>query len=128
MVIYPDVFPVQKFNEVDLNNCENTAKSKYMYKTSDICTECEYSEVVASLSLVKAMGAKLSSTLHRKVTHILCNITCDSIQWSCFLCQDIFLDINRGSALMETLIDMDEVWPLQVTLVSPDWIRKNWKG
>lgn len=86
------------------------------------------SEVASALPLAMAMGAKISMHLHENLSHILCNLVCDSLHWHPRISMNVFHDCNHGSILHEKLKEMhDEGNTVDITLVSPGWIRNKWK-
>ena len=123
------MYPIGLFSGDLIETQKNTElMSTKHFQMSDISKDIEYSEVAASIPLAKqAKGVLLSSELNTKVTHILCDIQCESVQWNqSAVTQEIFNDHSRGAALIQRLLEMDEIVPIHVVLVSPKWIRDNW--
>lgn len=101
-----------------------------MYTTFDdtIIAKDSQAEISASLILAKAMGATISSHLDSSVTHILCDLNQDCIQWNMFISNGSFRNKKCGANLCKLLKDVlsenkcfHKVW-----LVSSRWIRKKW--
>jgi hypothetical protein len=101
-----------------------------MYTTFDdtIIARDSKAEISASLILAKAMGATISSHLDSSVTHILCDLNQDCIEWNMFISNDSFRNKKCGANLCVFLKDVlsenkcfHKVW-----LVSSRWIRKKW--
>ncbi len=103
MILYPDIFK--------LGGCIDNDQAQ--------------SEVASAIPLAKAMGAKLSTCLNDNITHILCDVHCDTLKWHPFISMNVFNDYKRGMSLHEKLMGLNSEHP--VVLVSPAWIRKVWQ-
>ena len=142
MILYPDIYQIgeygnckytssdekDKFNGAQNKNRGISSKSSQCNNddTRDVCQQCILSIVASVLPLAKAMGAKVTRHLHEKVTHLLCDITCDKLQWHPSISMSIFQDYKRGFSLHQRLVGMNSDVSINIMLVSPRWIRNNW--
>lgn len=101
-----------------------------MYTTLDeaFVSRDSQEEISASLLLAKVMGAAISSNLDSSITHILCDLNQDCIEWNIFISSGAFRNEKCGANLCVLMKDnlsktksCHKVW-----LVSPRWIRSKW--
>ena len=118
MILYPDIYPAGKYGFQKGDDVRELER--------DVCHRSTTCEVASVLPLAKVMGAKVTSHLHQGVTHILCDIACDTLNWHPSVCTNTFHDLKRGSSLHERLVEMNSDSPIDVILVSPSWIRAKW--
>ena len=128
MLIYPDLF--------ELESCVSNSKSisavrmdsNESHRWKEVCPELSFSEVASCLLLVKAVGARITPYLRERVTHILCDIKAETVQWKPQLAiVSLFRDAQRGRVLHQKLLDL-RLSAAGITLVSPDFFRKKWRA
>jgi hypothetical protein len=144
MVLYPDIFEVDKYGKYYLSEEEELRETQDNYhfsslltpksidccsvsRKTDISDQCMQSEVASVLPLARAMGAKVTSHLHKRVTHILCDIDCDMpLYWNPIISMKAFHDLERGLSLHQRLMEINSDSEINVILVSPRWVRNSW--
>lgn len=88
------------------------------------------SAISSSLKLLKCMGSQATCHLHDGVTHVLCDLTVDSLSWRPRQKPDVFLDPQRGQKLLQRLemLKAGELDPNleTVLLISPEWAERLW--
>jgi hypothetical protein len=101
-----------------------------MYTTLDeaFVTRDSQEEISASLLLAKVMGAVISSNLDSSITHILCDLNQDCIEWNIFISSGAFRNEKCGANLCLLMKDkLSETKSChKVWLISPRWIRSKW--
>ena len=115
MVLFPDVYQIGNYEHVDGE------------KVGKICEKYINSEIASALPLAKAMGAKVTCHLNQKVTHILCEIKCDSLKWHPMISMNTFINHESGFNLHQRLIKMSLIVTIDIILVSAGWIRQRWR-
>ena len=123
MVLYPDIFPDNKFG---FSRKKDTMKEDATPRWNDVQPDFKQSEISSTLLLAKAMGAQASPHLHDGVTHILCDLKVETLEWNSRISVNAFQNIKRGELLHQRLLQMDESDPLHITLVSPEWVQSQW--
>jgi len=123
MILYPDIYTIGKYGSQKEDDVLNETQNQ---KERAVCKKSATSEVASVLPLTKVMGAKTTSHLHEGVTHVLCDIVCDTLNWNPCICTKTFRDPKRGSSLHQRLKEMNSDSPINVVLVSPSWIRAQW--
>ena len=127
IVLYVDFYQLAN-NENDRND---NSLSKYsrddINRTNKICEKCIQGEIASVLPLAKAMGAKLIDHLNQEVSHILCDIVCESLKWHPLISLKTFQHYDRGYSLHQRLIALNLNSSIDVMLVSPGWVREKWR-
>ena len=118
MVLYPDIF--NPGTNHDLSVGDSSFSFSHIYDEKQ-------GLVVSVLPLAKAMGAKVVTSLQYNVTHVLCEITCESLHWHPGISMNIFHNNERGIRLHHKLkeLNTDDI-PFDIMLISPSWIRNMW--
>ena len=119
MVLYPDIF--NPGTNHDLSVGDSSFSFSHIYDEKQ-------GFVVSVLPLAKAMGAKVVTSLQYNVTHVLCEIACESLHWHPGISMNIFHNNERGIRLHHKLkeLNTDDI-PVDIMLISPSWIRNMWQ-
>ena len=93
----------------------------------------ETGALASALPLASAMGAQITPHLHLGITHVLVDIKHEQVRWKPGLKLSIFKNKEAGKALSYRLEELDDEEAFDdrpgkpdVTLVSPEWVRKEW--
>ena len=114
-VLYPDVFG----DDFGLADSEQVSAAEGMQRAA-LTDEVR---LAALIPMVESMGAFVTTHLHEKVTHILCELKYhDSIEWNESLPIELFVHPN----LHLKLIKMSKDYSQKFQLISPIWVRKKW--
>ena len=130
MLIYPDIFEVGSFGARSESESAIRKDSNESWRWKEVPTDISYGEIASCLLLVKAIGARVTPYLLEGVTHILCDINSEAIQWNSQVSINIlFRDGQRGNAIHQKLLSMQSSVNknTKITLVSPMWFRKHWR-
>jgi hypothetical protein len=116
IILYPHIFV--GFGDMEPNTIEPVDRR-------EILTDQVTSAIEAAVPLARVMGAIVTTNLHRKVTHVLCDIESeDSVVYDVNLTEDIFSNHPRGRDLLKRLKTMASAELNDILLVSPSWLRK----
>ncbi len=122
VILYPDFYPLGQFGLSLASENEGCCPSIHWEKVSE---ECSVGEVASSLLLALSVGTHVTNNLHNGVTHILCDLLEPTLKWHSKISIRAFRDSNRGSLLIRRLLEMEkQLNALNITLISPEWIRK----
>ena len=125
MVVYPFIFELNIFTlPSDITAEEQYLNSKQLMNLG--VKDSSSSEAMSSLILLNSLGAKITPTFHRGVTHILCHLRQEILVWHHGISESAFTDLKHGNFLNQKLLALNQLDPIDVTLVSPEWIRRQW--
>lgn len=129
MVVYPDLFQEDDFGFMNARDAlEDQMRDLASSRWKNIKKVHLMNDISSVLPLLAAMGAHTTPHLHSGVTHVLCHLKSSEPQiWRPGASNDIFSDQNRAAFINSRLLALTEVWQdMDVTLVSPAWVRKQW--
>jgi hypothetical protein len=120
VVIYPDIFL-----DVDTEGIPREISSRDDLAKEETRSEAEIDPILSALPLAFIMGAQVTSTLDATVTHVLCNLLGDQscIEGLAGLEAINFANAKAGERLVRLLRTRRQPSD-QITIVSPDWLRK----
>lgn len=126
MVLFPDVFNIGDFGSLK-NEIVTEDQDKFSARWKNVSAMESLSSKASALQLAKAMGAQVTSHLHNSVTHILTELKdINMLKWNHFVSDEVYCNSQRGSFINSRLLQLEKSYDINITLISPSWIREQW--